>query len=525
MIKLHRFPFCLLLFFATYSAAQSESELIKEALNYYIEGTSYSYPEKIKKAFHPDCDMYLYNDADTLMVLSPERYASFFTRGVPGKFNGRVSEILALDIADDIAYAKIVVEIPSWRKRFYDLILLKKIEGQWKIIAKAASAEPLPQTDEQLRPQPEKEIILDKLNRPWSMAFLSETDVLIAEKDGQLLRVDLQTKERRAIKGAPTDVARAIRIDTAQYEPGVFFPSAHGKVLSYNAGWFQLLLDPDFKNNPYLYISYAAEDANRKSTTKVVRAKLEDNRLTEIQTLLLAAPYSDGLFHYGGGMIFGKDGKLYIAIGERNLYEHLNPLLPLSQDVADLRGKIFRINPDGSIPDDNPDFGPDAVKGLYATGIRATQGLTVHPDDGRIWFTDHGTIQGDELNILQPGANYGWPYQTSGKYRSRGYNPPIPEGIVFNAPVHFWDQTIAPTGLCFYTGNQFPMWKGDLIVPGLSKGSLWRVAIKEESVVGVEELLLDNRHRLRKAVMSPRGKLFLLSDEEDGKLILLKNDR
>ncbi len=523
MIKFNLFPIYLFLFFPVIISAQSETDLIKETLNYYIEGTSYNYPEKIKKAFLPGCDMYLYNNADTLMVMSPERYASFFKKHTPGKFNGRTSKIISIDIVMDIAYVKLEVTSSSWLKRFYDLILLKKIEGEWKIISKAATAEPIPLSDKKLRPLPQKEIILDSLNRPWSMAFISETDVIIAEKDGHLLRVNLETKERKIIKNTPKDVARSILIDTTKYKKGVFFPSAHGKTLSFNAGWFQVLLDPDFKTNHYIYISYAAEDSKRRSTTKVIRAELKNDRLTKIKTLLVASPHSDGLFHYGGGMTFGKDGKLYISVGERNLYEHLNPELPLSQDLKDLRGKIFRINSDGSIPHDNPDFGADAVKGLYAIGIRATQGLITNPNDGTIWFTDHGTIQGDELNILQEGANYGWPYKTSGKYRSKNYKPPFSSQLIFKDPIHFWDQTIAPTGLCFYTGNEFPMWKGDLMIPGLSKGNLWRVSLQGETVISVEELFIHDRHRLRKAIMSPRGKLYLLSDEENGKLILVKN--
>lgn len=234
-------------------------------------------------------------------------------------------------------------------------------------------------------------------------------------------------------------------------------------------------------------------------------------------------PYSHGLFHYGGGMIFGQDGKLYISTGERNLYEHLNPSLPLAQDLTDKRGKIIRINPDGSIPADNPDFGSEAIKGLYASGIRAAQGFSINSMDGKIWFSEHGTIQGDEINLLEAGANYGWPIKTSGCYRTKDYQPKSISGLIYTSPVHFWDQTVAPTGLTFYNGQEFAQWNGDLIVAGLSKGSLWHLIVSDDLIVGAEELFVTNRVRSRKGVVSPRGKLYILTDEENGKLIRIIN--
>jgi len=173
--------------------------------------------------------------------------------------------------------------------------------------------------------------------------------------------------------------------------------------------------------------------------------------------------------------------------------------------------------------DDYPDFGPEAVSGLYCTGKRASQGLAVDPATQKIWFSEHGTMQGDELNILQPGANYGWPNRTTGGYRTKGYQPPSIEGAIFTDPVHYWQQTVAPTGLTFYNGPEFPLWQGNLIVPGLSRGSLWRFVIEKDQVISAEELFTHDRVRLRKAAVSPRGQLYLLTDEENGKLIRVKN--
>ncbi len=505
--------------------AQTSKEAIEKVLEDFIVGTEYNYPDRIEAAFYPEAQMFLFNTADTLLRFSPDQYASLYKRRPPGQRNKRYSKVLALDILLDVAYAKLQVSIPTFGFRFYDLLLLKRIEGKWLIVAKVTSAEPIPKTAQEHKPSPEKQIVMSGLKKPWSMDFINENEVLLAEKEGTLLRMNLQTKSRTIIGGLPTDVGKAIQIDTTKFQKGVYPASAHGQTHAFNAGWFQVLLDPNFQENQYVYLSYASMDDTEAAALKVIRARLIENRLEEMKTLLFAGPYTHGLFHFGGGMVFGKDDKLYIATGERNFYEHLNPIPPLAQDVSDMRGKIFRINPDGSIPNDNPDFGNGAVRGLYATGIRATQGMILDDSTGKIWFSDHGTLQGDELNLLQPGANYGWPHKTSGRYRSRDYNPPIPAGANFTAPIHYWDQTIAPTGLAVYRGNYWPQWEGSIIMPGLSKGSLWRLEMEGDSVKSVEELFVSERVRLRKAVVSPGGKLYLLTDEDDGKIVLVGGNK
>lgn len=358
---------------------------------------------------------------------------------------------------------------------------------------------------------PEKEIILEGLKRPWSIAFISENETVISEKEGGLMKVNLATRQKTKIDGLPDDVPI----------------SSDMTGMGDNKGFFEVLLDPDFKKNKILYLSYAAKN-EQGTATKVIRGVLENNRLREVQTIFVAAPYTTDTarngagFHYGGGMVFGTDGKLYLTMGERLFNEIDEPPLPIAQNIEDKRGKIYRINSDGSIPNDNPDFGTKAVPGLYAIGIRAAQGLTVHPVTGKIWFSEHGTHQGDEINILQPRANYGWSIQTTGKYRSPDYVPPVLKDNIYTSPNWFWLHTVAPTGLVFYTGDEFPAWKNDLFVAGLSRGSLWRFRIEGETVKSVEELFVDDRVRLRKIAQSPKGKLFLLTDEMNGKLIRIK---
>ena len=360
-------------------SAQSDHEQIKTTIQKFITGTIYNYPDTILAAFNPGTKMFLFHPDNPKLEMSVEEYAALFGRKVPGTINNRPSEIISIEQVLNVAYARVEVLIPSNGYRYNDLLLLKKFPEGWKIIAKCTSAEPIPIPPEKMAAKPVKEIILEGLKRPWSMTFISETDVLIAEKDGDLLRVNLDTKERQSVAGLPKDVGQAILIDTTKFQKGLFPGSVHGQRRSFNAGWFQVLLDPNYQQNQYIYLSYAAENKKRESALKVIRGKLDGNKLSKVELLLEATPYTHGLFHYGGGMIFGPDEKLYIMTGERNFQEYLNPEVPVAQDLLDTRGKIIRLNPDGSVPDDNPDLN-SSVKGLYATGIRASQGLTIDPE-------------------------------------------------------------------------------------------------------------------------------------------------
>ena len=367
---------------------------------------------------------------------------------------------------------------------------------------------------------PQKETVMEGLRRPWSMAFLSADEAIVAEKDGDLLRVNLKTKEKTAIQGFPNDLTDSLIVIAKNYPVGTYPGRANGFKGRYNAGIFEVVLDPNFNDNQWVYISYASEK-EKKYATKIIRAKFKDNRLTDVETLLVALPYADGLFHFGGGLVFGPDDKLYATIGERLFGDALQPPIPIAQNLSDQRGKIYRLNPDGTIPKDNPDFGEDAVPGLYAVGIRAAQGITVDPRTHNIWFTEHGTNQGDELNLLSSGSNYGWPIVSTGSYRG-GYEPPKMERD-FTVPKWYWHHTVAPTGLTFYTGTEFPQWKNNLIVPGLSRGNFWRFVIEDNVIQSVEELFINERDRTRKAVQSPDGQLYILTDENNGRIIRIKN--
>jgi len=353
-------------------------------------------------------------------------------------------------------------------------------------------------------PTPRQLTVAEGLLHPWDMAFLSAEDVLVTEKDGQLKRVNLVTGVHEPVAGFPDDLDNVRRDDPRD-----------------NSGLFGLELDPDYANNGWVYVAYSAGDADGTALT-VIRARLGvGNTLADIEEIFKALPLSTDRFHYGGGLVFDDERRLYITVGERVFDEGDQAALPVAQDLTHALGKVFRINADGSIPADNPDFGPSAVPGLYALGIRASQGITRDPESGAIWFTEHGPTQGDELNRLNAGANYGWPIRTTGTYRNGDYQPPEIEAD-FTDPVHRWEDTVAPTGLAFHTGKTFPEWKGHLFVTGLSGGNLWRIELKNGKLHAAVKLFEETPLRLRKVEEGPDGSLYLLTDEANGRVIRLE---
>lgn len=474
----------------------TERQLIENTIQLYFDGWATGDTIKLGKAMHASCHLKNYRDGKFMQYSRSEYLGLFKPHPRPANL---MTNIVTVDITNNMGSAK--VEIRTERDLFTDYFNLMKTNEGWVIADKVST-----RTAHINTIQLAKDTILDGLKRPWSIAFISEDEVLISEKEGDLVKYDLSKKVKTPIKGFPTDMADSI----AYYHPGD------------NTGKFEVLLDPAFKQNKFIYLSYAAQTAKGK-TTKIIRAVLENESLQQIKMLFVAEPYTWERVHYGGGMIFGNDGKLYFTIGERIFTEKDEPAIPIAQNIEDKRGKIYRINPDGTIPTDNPDFGDKAPRGLYATGIRASQGLVLEKNSNKIWFSEHGTHQGDEINILQAGANYGWPIKTTGKYRFAEYAPKPVTGHTYTEPVWSWLHTVAPTGLHFYSGNEFTSWNRTLLVGGLSRGSLWRLITDGENIKSAEELFTDDRSRIRKVVQSPMGKLYILTDEMNGKLIRIKN--
>ena len=490
----------LSVYFTAHSQTIStERQLIENTIQLYFEGWATGDSTKVGKAMHASCHLKNYRDGK-FIDYSRSQYLSLLRPRVSPK--NLQTRIVYVDITDHMGSAK--VEISTAKDLFTDYFNLMKTSEGWLIADKVSTSKTHKIFDiNAIRPA--KEIVFEGLKRPWSMAFITEQEALIFEKDGDLVKINLASKEKIKITGFPADMSDSL----------IGFGD--------NTGRFEVVLDPDFNKTKFIYLSYAAQKGSLR-TTKIIRATLEGNSLKEIKTLFIAEPYTTERFHYGGGMVFGKDGKLYFTIGERLFTEKDQPLVTIAQNTQDKRGKIYRINSDGTIPADNPDFGSQAVPGLFAIGIRAAQGITVNKSTGTLWFTEHGTHQGDEINILKAGANYGWPVKTTGKYRFADFKPQSDSAVKYTEPLWYWLQTVAPTGLQFYFGNEFEIWNGNLIVGGLFRGSLWRMVIEGEKITAVEELFTDSRLRIRKVVQSPAGKLYLLTDEMNGKVIRIKNN-
>lgn len=344
-------------------------------------------------------------------------------------------------------------------------------------------------------------VVARGLAHPWSLAFLPDGRMLVTEKDGGLVRVERD--------GQVTPIAGIPGLDNRRLSP------------IDNSGLFDIALHPDFARNGRLYLTYSAGGDGYGATTRLLAARLDGDRLLDPKVLFEATPRSDERFHYGGGLLIGRDRLLYLTVGERFFMEGAQPAFPVAQDVRDRRGKIYRFTLEGQPAPGNPGFGPGAVPGLYAMGIRAAQGMALEPDTGAIWFSEHGPVGGDEVNRLSAGTNYGWPIVTAGRFRDQRYRPESLPGVTHGDPIHVWtDRTVAPTGMSFVTGGRFPGWRGDLLVAGLGRGFLMRLDVEGGKVQGVEYLMEGTR--LRNVRQGPDGNLYLLTDEADGRVIRLE---
>ena len=328
-------------------------------------------------------------------------------------------------------------------------------------------------------------------DRPWGMDFLSATQMLITERTGGLWVFD-------AASGQKTEVQNP--------------PHAH---VDGQGGLLDVALHPDFATNQWVYVSLARK-SGRESGTAIVRAKLSglsDNKpvLSNAETLFEVKP-SAGSYHFGSRLVFANDGTLFATFGDHGVR-------PRAQDVSNASGSVIRINDDGSIPSDNPSFGANAREGLWSIGHRNQQGADLHPDTGQLWTVEHGARGGDEINRPEAGKNYGWPVISYGRHYSGGK---IGEGTKkdgMEQPIHYWDPSIAPSGLAFYDGDLFPAWKGDLFVGALRDQKLVRLSLDGEKVTNEEVLLERDYGRVRDVRSGPDGALWLLTDSSRGNLL------
>ena len=310
----------------------------------------------------------------------------------------------------------------------------------------------------------------------------------------------------------------------------------HGKISAPLAGLPQIyaggpqglvgaIADRDFATSRTIYLAYTAPDPNGSSPAPrlagvltVARARLssDSTRLEDVKVLLNA----EGI---GGKMTQARDGTLYLSSSIPAGVGINSEDWPQPQQLDNLMGKILRINPDGSVPKDNPFAGQPKARGeIFAFGIRDDQGLAFHPKTARLWASEHGPRGGDEINVIQKGKNYGFPVIGYGHdYNGNAINKDRTTQAGMEQPVYFWTPDIAPGGISFYSGKLFPAWQGDLFVAGLVAKHLARLVLQGERVIGEERLLAELDTRIRDVKEGPDGALYVLTDREGGKLLRL----
>jgi glucose/arabinose dehydrogenase len=333
------------------------------------------------------------------------------------------------------------------------------------------------------------------LEHPWGMAFLPDGRMLVTEKPGRM---------------------RVVSMDGALSAPAIGLPEVDARG---QGGLLDVAIDPDFTANRLIYWSYAEVDAAGNTNTAVARGTFIDAvagappRIQDARTIYRQTPKMPSTAHYGSRLVFARDGTLFVTQGERMINEGRMQ----AQRLDGLLGKVVRINPDGSIPADNP-FTPEngARPEIWSRGHRNVQGAAINPATGELWTVEHGARGGDELNVVRRGKDYGWPTISYGiEYSGLPITGGIQQKDGMEQPVYYWDPVIAPSGLMFYTGEMFPMWKGNAFIGGLASQALVRLELNGDVVVAEERLLL-RRGRVRDVVQGADGAIYILIDDAPG---------
>ncbi|MFC0446311.1 PQQ-dependent sugar dehydrogenase [Pseudidiomarina halophila] len=370
------------------------------------------------------------------------------------------------------------------------LICTTALSGAVAVTAQAAEAE----TE---RHKVEVTTVTEGLNFPWGLAFLPNGDALVTEKSGNLRRVGTDGVISDPILGVPDVVYKS------------------------QGGLLDVALDPDFEENEWVYLSYseADPDGGPGNSTAVVRGKLVGNNLQEVEVIFRGMPKYESGAHFGSRLVFSPEGHLFVTLGDR--YSAMDD----AQTLDNHHGKVVRIWPDGSVPEDNPFVSQDgALPEIWSYGHRNVQGAAIHPQTGDLWTVEHGPKGGDEVNIPIAGGNYGWPIATYGV----DYDGSIisdqthVEGTL--QPHYYWVPSIATSNAIFYTGSEFPEWQGDFLVAALKASQVARLDLEGERVMHEETLFKDVvDQRIRDIEQGPDGAIYLVTDDRNGKLIRITN--
>jgi glucose/arabinose dehydrogenase len=278
-------------------------------------------------------------------------------------------------------------------------------------------------------------------------------------------------------------------------------------------GLLDVALHPDFESNGLVYLSYSKPGPGGTASTAVVRGRFDGSALNDVEEIFEADAFTGNGVHFGSRLAFDGEGHLFVTIGDRGEQDQ-------AQNPLNHQGTIVRLHDDGRVPADNPFVGrTDGRPEIWAFGIRSPQGLSFRPGTDQLWETEHGPRGGDELNIIRPDANYGWPTITYGiNYNGTPVGDGISEAPGLEQPVHYWVPSIATSGLAFYEGEAFPEWRGSVFVGGLAAAHLARLTLEGDEVVSREELLADRGQRIRDVRVGPDGLVYVLVDSGDAPL-------
>jgi glucose/arabinose dehydrogenase len=334
------------------------------------------------------------------------------------------------------------------------------------------------------------------LDTPWGLAFLPDGRMLVTERSGRLRIVTASGERSAPVAGLPVVDARG------------------------QGGLLGVAVDPDYASTRLIYWSYSEPRPNGENNTAVARGVLVDSsapRVDKLEVIFHQAPSLGSRAHFGGRLVFARDGTLFVTMGDRSA----TPGRMQAQKMDSLIGKIVRINRDGTVPSDNPFVGRRGVRPeIWSYGHRNVQAAALHPATGELWASEHGTRGGDEVNVVRKGLDYGWPTIAYGIEYSGGA---ITGGITakegMEQPRYYWDPNIAPSGMTFYTGSLFPAWRNSLFIGALAGTSLVRLTLDGDRIAGEERLLGDLRERIRDVVQGPDGALYVLTDAGNGRLL------
>ncbi len=393
-------------------------------------------------------------------------------------------------VMQSIKYGLPHLGMPAYENTLSDRQIHQLIDYLFEAEAEYGAPQPdIPDRIETLDYKIKVEIFADGLEVPWSIDFIDTDRALITERPGRLRQVLGGTLQKDPVAGTPQVLSEG------------------------QGGLLDVAVDPDYAKNGWIYLAYShalRQEGRPPAMTRLVRGRIKDNAWTDRQ-IIYEAPhttYQTTRYHYGCRIVFDPDGFLYFGVGDRGHQDQ-------AQDLTRPNGKIHRIHRDGRVPEDNPFVGTnEALPTIYAWGIRNPQGLAIHPVTGELWETEHGPLGGDEVNLIRPGLNYGWPVITYGRNYDGSPVSPIEEKQGMAQPVLYWKPSIAACGLDFYRGDLFPRWKNHLLAGALKYEEVRLLDVKDRRILH-DEVILKNAGRVRDVAAGPDGAVYVVLNQPD----------